>query len=421
MRAALAMFLFAAANVLAQPHNATTVVYPTGIWPDDGHNVSVAAAGGGTVLLKAVNAAGVPTAFNFGDQYFDRCTTELGFVDVKIIGERIGHNRTTIHGGCSAFVVDGGAKVTIQGIDFDAPFADAVVVVNTTGTDIIDNHILSVAPIRFFFGTYTDGFDIFGGESQGLAGTVRVIGNTIENLGADFQAGMQVDDNVAANVIISNNDVTIAQMPGTGFIESDGLLVIRCHAPVEITGNHVTVGPNFAFDGIAIAGDHNASYLVKGNTVVSDSPQADGIVLIGGFFSETTVGAVVDENSVEMHGSDFGAITAYGDVAQSQVKANRISGDSAWAISSQGFGFSGSSNQFLENNLARHTSTLADVLFDSFTHDNVVFGMCGSVIDDGTNNLITCTGRGSGHGQVPARGHRTVTAHFVPNAAQIVR
>ncbi|HMC23523.1 MAG TPA: hypothetical protein VKL19_16825 [Thermoanaerobaculia bacterium] len=421
MRAAFAIVVFTAVSAIAQAQNRATVVYPTGIWPDDGHNVSVAASGGGTVVLKAVNTAGVPTAFNFGDQFIDRCVVLLDTADVKIIGERMGRSRTTIHGGCSAFRVHGPIAVTIQGIDFDGPFADAIEVDATTGADIIDNHILSVRPVRFFFGTYADGFDIFGIDSQALSGTIRLLGNTIENLAADFEAGVQVDDNVFADIVISGNDVTIAQTPGTGRIESDGLLVIRCHRPARIEGNHVFVGPNFAYDGIAIGGDSVAPFRVTGNSVVSYSPEADGIVLIGGFFNDGVAGAVVDENSVEMHDSQFGAISAYGQVTDSEIRANRISGDSAWAFGAQGFGFVGSSNRFLQNNLARHTSTLADVVFDAFTHDNIVDGMCDSFIDDGTNNVITCRGHGSSHGHAPPWRARGLTAHPVRTATQIVR
>ena len=43
-----------------------TVVYPTGQWPADVDDVQAAANAGGRILLKAVNASGVPTAFNFG-------------------------------------------------------------------------------------------------------------------------------------------------------------------------------------------------------------------------------------------------------------------------------------------------------------------------------------------------------------------
>jgi len=46
--------------------SATTVVYPTGVYPTDVQNVQVAVDLGGTVLLKAQNTASIATAFNFG-------------------------------------------------------------------------------------------------------------------------------------------------------------------------------------------------------------------------------------------------------------------------------------------------------------------------------------------------------------------
>ena len=44
----------------------TTTVYPTGSFPLDVQNVQAAINAGGTVLLKATNAADQPIAFNFG-------------------------------------------------------------------------------------------------------------------------------------------------------------------------------------------------------------------------------------------------------------------------------------------------------------------------------------------------------------------
>ena len=59
------------------PCAAATVVYPTGSYPLDVQNVQAALDGGGTVLLKATNAAGVPTAFDFGPS---GCHRRLGGV-----------------------------------------------------------------------------------------------------------------------------------------------------------------------------------------------------------------------------------------------------------------------------------------------------------------------------------------------------
>ena len=42
------------------------IVYPTGVYPADHHNVQAAVNQGGVVLLKAVDTAGHPLAFNFG-------------------------------------------------------------------------------------------------------------------------------------------------------------------------------------------------------------------------------------------------------------------------------------------------------------------------------------------------------------------
>jgi hypothetical protein len=58
--------LVACALSAANAALAVIVVYPTGDYPTDVQNVQAAVDQSGTVLLKAQNAAGVATTFNFG-------------------------------------------------------------------------------------------------------------------------------------------------------------------------------------------------------------------------------------------------------------------------------------------------------------------------------------------------------------------
>jgi opacity protein-like surface antigen len=92
--AALVACALSAANAAL----AAIVVYPTGDYPTDVQNVQAAVDQGGTVLLKAQNAAGVATAFNFGPP-----VQGLGFVtlhrDVELLGEQLGATMTTVDGG----------------------------------------------------------------------------------------------------------------------------------------------------------------------------------------------------------------------------------------------------------------------------------------------------------------------------------
>ena len=98
-----------------------SVVYPTGVFPDDVQNVQAAVDKGGTVLLKAVNKKGVPTAFNFSTEV--QSAYQSGFVNltanVALIGETLGHARTTISGGFGPIEGLLPVKSSIQGIDFE--------------------------------------------------------------------------------------------------------------------------------------------------------------------------------------------------------------------------------------------------------------------------------------------------------------
>ena len=109
-----------------------TVVYPTGVFPADGINVQAAADQGGTVILKATNRQGKPTAFNFGTPYPNHGGAGFASVagvtvslntDVAILGEQVGQKMTTINGGCNPILGLVPVKSKIEGIDFEAPWA----------------------------------------------------------------------------------------------------------------------------------------------------------------------------------------------------------------------------------------------------------------------------------------------------------
>jgi hypothetical protein len=124
---------------------ATAVVYPTGDYPTDVQNIQAAVDRGGTVLLKAQNAAGAATAFNFGPP-----VQGPGFVtlhrDVELLGEQLGSTITTLDGG--HYPVRGGfeaIKATIRGIAFAGPLEGALFFFNPMlDVQIIGNQILDV-------------------------------------------------------------------------------------------------------------------------------------------------------------------------------------------------------------------------------------------------------------------------------------
>jgi hypothetical protein len=88
---ALAVLIWTCAPVpIMEVRGASTVnsvVYPSGVFPDDVLNVQAAVDLGGNVLLKATNAAGQPTAFNFGTPEALPDRQVLLTTDVSILGE----------------------------------------------------------------------------------------------------------------------------------------------------------------------------------------------------------------------------------------------------------------------------------------------------------------------------------------------
>src|SRR5262249_54799563 len=130
------------------------------------------------------------------------------------------------------------------------------------------------------------------------------------------------------------------------------------------------------------------TFHITGNFVEAENPQADGIA-VGGDDSLPIAGAVIQKNHVLMHDSLFGAISLYGSVTDTYVGQNRAKGTGAFALQAATFGLVQSSNAFIGNNIARFESDLADVFLDFDTEDTVVVGSSGTVIDLGTNNIIT--------------------------------
>src|SRR5262245_46007156 len=148
---ALALFGFGGWWRDASAAPANTTVYPTGSFPLDVQNVQAAIDGGGTVVLKATNAAGQPTAFNFGPPVVTGSGVNLT-TDVTILGEQVGQYMTTINGGFNTILGLVPIKSTIQGIDFEGPLDAPIALVASTGSDIVGNRIRGVVPVPLSFG-----------------------------------------------------------------------------------------------------------------------------------------------------------------------------------------------------------------------------------------------------------------------------
>ena len=401
-RAVLASFAALLAALVSCPVRAAsppTTIYPTGSFPLDVSHVQAALDGGGTVLLKATNAGGLPTAFNFGPS-----TRHGGRVrihnDVAITGERVGGSMTTIAGGYLPIVELVPAKTHITGLVFEAPAGAAIVILASTGTEIDGNVINGVVPVLLSLGfTDGDGIDLFGNDdpANAITGKVRITGNVIRNLTADFANGMQLDE-VAADVEITGNTVQFPESNGS--IQTVGITAFRSHGTVTISRNTISMGPGStdAFPApIFAGGEHEARYRISDNDIQSDHPNGDGIILNGGDFSEPTNGANVTANRVRINSTFPGlggaGVSLYGAVNGSIVSGNKIEGASAFALQiTQGFlgGESAAGNRLLGNDISGHVDLTADVYLDVNTSDTLVAGSCVTAIDLGVANRVNC-------------------------------
>jgi hypothetical protein len=378
-----------------KPTSSSTVVYPTGVWPTDVLNVRTAVAGGGTVILKATNNVGQPTAFNFGTPENLPTRSFAMITDVNILGETVGSFMTTIQGGHIPVHGDVPVNSRIQGIYFNGPLGQAILIHASTGCEVVGNRISDVVPSHAnnpFFGDFitADGIDFFGTSDplHAITGKVLVTDNVIENLPGDYADAIQFDE-VAAESEITGNTINLG--PSEHGIAGFGINVYRSHNSVLIDQN--VLGPDMATNSIACAGEHEAAYVVTRNTIGCQSPNAMGILVYGGEVagSEGTVGAVIEKNTITVHNSQFGGVFLLGLVTSATVGENKIDGDGGVALFVDGFDQDMASlNRFRGNNVTHFTSSIADVYFGPGSQDNVLVGHCDSINDLGVNNSATC-------------------------------
>jgi hypothetical protein len=391
---ALAVFALTSASPHAFGVNPATVVYPTGSFPLDVQNVQAAIDGGGTVILKATNATGQPTAFNFGPPTTSGGHAELT-TDVTIVGERVGQSMTTINGGFAPFLDFEPVHSHIEGIDFEGPLDTPIALVSSTGAEIVGNVIRGIIPIPLLFGfTEVEGVFVSGFDSP-VTGRIKIANNLIEISAGDFVNGMQLDE-VAADIEISGNTVNFLQ--STGVVQTFGILALRCHGKVDIVNNTVTMGPGDPDAipvGIIVGSHPEARYTISGNNIMTNHPNADGMDVVGlGSFGGATHAARILNNHIVMHSllSSSGGIALFGAVDNSIVSANTIEGTNANAI--QILGLNGvrvaDSNNALGNDVSRESPIVSDIFFGPFSTTNLVAGQCATYVDLGVGNHITC-------------------------------
>src|SRR4030095_16518044 len=189
---------------------AATVVYPTGSYPLDVQHVQAALDGGRTVLLKATNAAGVPTAFDFGPSDLTGGWVEL-FVDAELVGEHTAAAATLIHGSWYHVEAFGDAhNIAVRNITFDKAF-DGALILFGANTEVTGNRAAhTVGSFRTPQRTYAEVFVV------GFSGRVLIEDNVIEDVAGELGLGVG-HARAPGPVVIRGNTISDT---GYGTIES---------------------------------------------------------------------------------------------------------------------------------------------------------------------------------------------------------
>jgi hypothetical protein len=360
------------------------IVYPTGQYPADLQNAKAAVGQGGSILLKATDAAGAPTAFNFGPSQFSSDRVLLNGT-VALLGETINASTmTTVAGGHVPVLALNGANVIIAGIDFERPFQEAIRLAVPASAKVINNRVSHVVgrlgPSGFTFATAINSF----------GGTITIADNVIDDVDAALGEGIGQAGALGA-VEIARNRVSGTN---TNAIES-GPLNARA---VRIVDNTLLPGPQRhpqLAAGQAIEVNGGGSYTVSGNTAVCPNPNATCIFALGASgFSDfgPLVAPVIEGNHVSTQSEAVG-IALVGQVLNASVTQNRIDGSGLAALATSAVGLATgddlASPTFVGNNTAGFSASFADVFLDIPPHDAVLVGVSGKVVDLGTNDRIT--------------------------------
>lgn len=373
------------------------VVYPTGHFPDDVASVQAAVEQGGTILLKARNAEGTATAFNFGSSAPGGGRVFLTS-DASIEGESDGAFGTTIRGGYPPFLAVGQpVRSAIRGIHFDAPGIAALFASSSSGIEFTHNRVTDVVGQQNYLGLgYGKGQAVWvtAFRPERVRGELLIAHNVIEGIDAELGYGLALFGFAAETRIIGND------IRGTN---TAGILVGLNTSPVWIEDNHVLPraarfpDPSGALlaigNGISVSRSEAPTY-IRRNIVECENPLADGIFLAGSALLDGSgiENSVVEKNRVTMHDSLFSAIALYGSVSGTYVGQNRIDGSGTLAIQ-VALLFSAAdlaeSNTFVGNNIAQYESAAVDVFLDTTSRSTVITGNSGTVLDHGEGNQVT--------------------------------
>lgn len=378
----------------------TTVIYPTGQFPDDVNNIQAAVNLGGTVLLKATNTVNVFTPFNFGPAVDGSGTVFLN-TNVRIIGETVAGRMTTILGGDTPFRCYEPINTAIHKLYFDGPRMAAVLVLDTDRFEFSRSHVARVVPFLWYT---EDGVDVYKGQGIWIdvagtsQGTIVIEDNIFENCGL---GGAQLGYGLA--IVSGESRLRIARNLIRG-ANLAGIILIWPGAETLIEDNIIVTGPGdieprFHGNAIHLLGAwnrvQNTPVIIRNNDMRVEGPEAQGIFAFGDEVQNYKVQNTIIEKNLITVTNGLTGIGLWGEVWNSHIRNNRLRGDAEYAMV-LGAGFfdptePSMSNMFVGNNIATFDSSVADVFFDTNTVNNVLKGHSGTVIDLGTGNRITGT------------------------------
>ena len=376
-----------------------TVVYPTGVFPDDVVNVQAAVSKGGEVELEPVDATGALASFNFGPATSEGAYVNLP-VDIFLHGNRVRGKMTTISGGNTPIIVYDPIHFTIAGLQFNQPADAAIFVLASKEAAIVDNVVNGVVGVDYGAG-YTQGFGIgvnpgYSAYASDVTGQVLISRNIINGVRALQGYGL-LTANVDAEVIIDDNEVKNVNL--------NGILVGGISENATVINNVVVTGaaqdPNFtAGNGILVGHALGGHFNIIGNRVQCVNPNADGISFIAS--ADLPVdGSLVTKNQVVMRGSYYGGISLYDTPSHVIVAQNTISGDGSYALQvstavSQ-TPATAVANEFIDNSVDQFGATNSDIFLDINATETVLCHQRGSLIDNGSDTKKETGCRWSGH------------------------
>jgi hypothetical protein len=319
---------------------------------------------------------------------------------------------TTIEEGTIPFYVDApGERVTIRGLRFVRPIADAILVYAVRGVEIVSSRIEGVVPFAGAgegIGINTSGGPpnpTSPGHPENVSGALLILHNDIDATGGTAHdntlgitifsvgiAGAEVEAHVSGNTIRNTTEpaINIRRVGGRAHIERN----------VITTGS--VAGRAARDQAIRVA--NTGSYLIAHNSIECGwaSADAEGIGVFSQIAAWPIEGAIVVDNEVTLSAplgtvfSDFSAgIGVYGFAQHNVVRHNRIRGRARAGLSIPAFPLPPQApavpqdNAFIRNGFVDFVPSLADIFVGEHALRTRIVGP-GTVVDRGDQ---TITGR----------------------------